>query len=171
MNAQRRTHTNPSRPIAFPRPSAFNLRSSAFPGILACITLAVSLAAQAKVTIDNAWVRETVPAQKTTGAFATVTSTEGGKLLAVKSPVAKVVEIHSSSTKNGVMHMSAVDSVALPAGKAVHLAPAGGYHVMLIDLVRPMKVGDMVPLAFVIQDAAGRKSTVEVQAVVRTIAR
>jgi copper(I)-binding protein len=139
--------------------------------ILACIALSASFAAQAKVTIEDAWVRETVPAQKTTGAFATVTSTEGAKLVAVKSPVAKVVEVHSSSTKNGVMHMAAVDSVALPAGKAVHFAPASGYHVMLIDLTRPMKVGEKVPLAFVVQDAAGKKTTVEVQAVVRSLAR
>jgi len=69
------------------------------------------------------------------------------------------------------MQMHAVDSVALPAGKAVHLAPAGGYHVMLIDLAQPMKVGEKVPLAFVVQDASGRKTTVEVQAVVRPLAR
>jgi copper(I)-binding protein len=145
-----------------------HLCSSVF--ICGCL-LFFSTLAEAKVTVDDAWVRETVPAQKTTGAFATVTSAEGGKLVAVKSPVAKVVEIHSSSTKGGVMRMSAVDSVKLPAGKAVHLAPAGGYHVMLIDLARPMKVGEKVPLAFVVQDASGRKTTVEVQAVVRPLAR
>ncbi len=132
----------------------------AFPGI-----------AQAKVTIEDAWVRETVPAQKTTGAFATVKSTEAAKLLAVKSPVAKVVEIHSSSTKNGVMHMSAVDAVALPAGKTVRLVPGGEYHVMLIGLARPMKVGETVPLSFVVQDAAGHRTTVEAQAVVRPLAQ
>ena len=128
-------------------------------------------AAQAKVTVEEAWVRETVPAQKTTGAFATLTSTEKAKVVAVKSPVAKVVEIHSSSMEKGVMHMHAVDAVELPAGKAVRLEPSAGYHVMLIDLARPMKVGDKVPLAFVVEDAAGRKTTVQAQAVVRSLAQ
>jgi periplasmic copper chaperone A len=149
-----------------PMPSS--IRSLLLAAVLSFVLPAV---AQAKVTVEDAWVRETVPAQKTTGAFATVTSTEGGKIVAAKSPVAKVVEIHSSSMKNGVMHMSAVNAVELPAGKKVHLAPAGGYHVMLIDLTRPMKVGDKVPLSFVVQDAAGHRSTVEVQAVVRPLTK
>lgn len=164
MDAWRTNRHDPTPFIAVPR-------SSAFPGILACITLAVSFAAQAKVTIEDAWVRETVPVQKSTGAFATVTSSEGGKLVAVKSPVAKVIEIHSSTMKGGVMQMRAVSSVALPAGKKVHLAPAGSYHVMLIDLTRPMKVGDKVPLSFVVEDASGKKTTVEAEAVVRPLTK
>jgi copper(I)-binding protein len=146
-------------------------RAAACATLLACITLVASLAAQAKVTVEDATVGETVPAQKSTGAFATVKSDEGGKLVAVKTPMAKIVEIHSSTVKNGVMQMRAVDSVDLPAGRAVHLAPAGSYHVMLIGLVRPMKVGDKVPLTFVVEDAKGKKSTVEAQAVVRSLAR
>jgi copper(I)-binding protein len=100
-----------------------------------------------------------------------VKSTEGGKLVAVKSPAAKVVEIHSSAMKNGVAQMHAVDAVELPAGKAVHLAPSGSYHVMLIDVVHPLKVGDKVPLSFVVEDGGGRRSTVETTAVVRSINR
>jgi len=146
-------------------------RTAAGAALFACITLAGSSAAAAKVTVEDAWVRETVPAQKSTGAFATVRSDEGGRLVGVKTSAAKIVEIHSSTTKNGVMQMHAVDSVELPAGKPVHLAPAGGYHVMLIDLVRPMKVGEKVPLTFVVEDAKGKRSTVEAQAVVRSLAR
>src|SRR5262245_583109 len=94
--------------MGLPRSSAFKLRSSEVSKILACITLTVSFAAGAKVTIDDAWVRETVPVQKTTGAFATVTSSENAKLVAVKSPVAKIVEIHSATMKGTVMQMHAV---------------------------------------------------------------
>ncbi len=36
--------------------------------------------------------------------------------------------------EGGVMKMSAIDALALPAGKTVELKP-GGYHVMLMDLV------------------------------------
>ena len=135
---------------------------------IACMLLAVSLGAQAGVTVKDAWVRGTVPAQKTTGAFATLTSSEDAKLVAVKSPAAKTVEVHESMMHEGMMHMQAVDSVALPAGKPVELKP-GGYHVMLIGLTQPLETGGKVPLEFVIEDAKGKRSTVAAQAEVRPI--
>ena len=151
------------------RTSALDRRPSALSTLFGCIILTVSFAAAAKVTVEDAWVREMVPAQKSTGAFATVKSTEGGKLVAVKSPAAKVVEIHSSAMKDGVMQMHAVDSVDLPAGKAVHLAPSGGFHVMLINVTQALKVGDKVPLSFVVEDEGGKRSTIETTAVVRSL--
>jgi copper(I)-binding protein len=130
--------------------------------------LFLSVAAQAAVTVKDAWVRGTVPAQKTTGAFATLTSTEDAKLVAVKSPAAKTVEVHRSEMHGGMMHMEAVDAVPLPAGKAVKLEP-GGFHVMLIGLTRPIQAGTKVPLEFVFEDAKGRRSTVSAEAPVRPL--
>jgi copper(I)-binding protein len=151
------------------RSSAFHPRSSAFPRFLVAAALATaSLAAQAEVTAKDAWVRGTVPAQKSTGAFVTLTSTEDAKLVAAASPAAKQVEIHMSMRSGDVMHMHAVDAVELPAGQAVELKP-GGYHVMLMGLTRPIKVGDKVPLVFTVQDRRGKRSTVEVQAAVRPL--
>ncbi|HEX3098889.1 MAG TPA: copper chaperone PCu(A)C, partial [Usitatibacter sp.] len=91
-----RAHSRPSFVHAFLlRSSALHLRSSAFPKILGGVFLAASTwSAQAAVTVKDAWVRGTVPAQTVTGAFATLTSTENAKLVAVKSPVAKTVEVH-----------------------------------------------------------------------------
>ncbi len=68
-----------------------------------------------------------------------------------------------------MMKMSAIDKLALPAGKVVDLKP-GGYHVMLMDLVKPLKDGDTVPLQLTVEDKAGKKQTVEVKAVVRPLA-
>ena len=130
--------------------------------------LLISLSAAAGVTVKDAWVRGTVPAQKTTGAFATLTSTDDAKLVAVKSPVAKTVEVHASEMHAGVMHMHAVDAVPLPAGKSVKLEP-GGFHVMLIGLTHPIPAGEKVPLEFVVEDARGKRSTVAAEAVVRPL--
>ena len=41
---------------------------------------------------------------------------------------------------SGEMVMQEVESIAIPAGEAVELKP-GGYHVMLIDLVAPLEIG------------------------------
>jgi copper(I)-binding protein len=66
-------------------------------------------------------------------------------LVAVASPSAAVVEIHEMKMDGTMMTMRAVDKVVLPAGKTVAFK-AGGYHVMLMELAKPLKEGDSVPL-------------------------
>jgi len=124
----------------------------------------------ADVVVTDAWVRGTVSGQHTTGAFATLTASAPSKLVGVSSPAAKIAEVHTSEHSGGVMRMHAVEAVALPAGKRIELKP-GGYHVMLIDLKKPVRAGERVPLAFEIEDAAGRRSRVAVQAEVRPLGR
>ncbi len=143
-----------------------HLRSSAF--ICGCVGLCLNAAAA--VTATDAWVRGTVPAQTSTGAFVTLTSSEDAKVVSVATPAAKTAEIHRSEMSGAMMHMHAVDSVALPAGKRVELKP-GGFHVMLVGLARPLAAGDVVPLTFTVEDASGRRTTIEVKAEVRPLGR
>ena len=84
----------------------------------------------------------------------------------VASPIAKSAEIHESAMANGTMRMKAVDFVALPAGKRVELKP-GGYHVMLLGVVKPLGAGDSVPLTLTLEDPSGKRSTLDVEAAVR----
>ena len=138
--------------------------------VFICGSIALALNATAAVTATDAWVRGTVPAQKITGAFLTLESSEDAKVVGVSSSVAKTAEIHESGMDHGTMRMKAVDFVALPAGKRIELKP-GGYHVMLVDLIRPLAVGDMVPLTFTVEDSRGKRSTFEVKAEVRPLGR
>jgi len=135
---------------------------------LSFVLAASSLAAQADVKATDAWVRATVPSQKSTGAFVTLTSSEDAKVVGVASPAAAAVELHSSSMEGGVMRMRALDTLVLPAGKQVELKP-GGTHVMLMGLARPVAAGDTFPLVFTIEDKRGKRSTLEVRATVRPI--
>ena len=129
---------------------------------------ASGLAANAEVTVKDAWVRGTVAAQKVTGAFMTITSTEEAKIVAASSPVAKKTEIHTSMMMSGVNMMHSVDAIPLPANVPVALA-SGGYHVMLMDLTRQMKPGEIVPITFTIVGKDGKRTQVEVKAPVRPI--
>ena len=124
--------------------------------------------AVAEVTVTEAWVRGTVAAQKATGAFMKIRSTEDAKLVGAASSSASIVEVHEMAMKDNVMTMRAVDALPLPAGKTVELKP-GGYHVMLIDLVKPLGKGDTVPVTLTIVGKDGRKSTLEVKAEVREL--
>lgn len=136
------------------------------------LVLAASLAAvfpaAAQVAVSDAWVRGTVAGQKATGAFMQLKSPTDTALVEASSPLAKFVEIHEMKMDGGVMRMNAVDRVPLPAGKSVELKP-GSYHVMLFDLQQPLKGGDVVPLTLTFADQAGKKSTVEVRAAVRSL--
>ena len=133
------------------------------------LAMTVSLAAQAQVTVKDAWVRATVPQQKATGAFMQLQSAQDAKLLSAQSPVAGVVEVHEMSMDGGVMKMRAVPSLALPAGKAVELKP-GGYHVMLMDLKAQVKDGDTVPVTLVVEGKDGKRQLVELKVPARTAA-
>ena len=133
------------------------------------LAMTVSLAAQAQVTVKDAWVRATVPQQKATGAFMQLQSVQDAKLLSAQSPVAGVVEVHEMSMDGGVMKMRAIPSLALPAGKAVELKP-GGYHVMLMDLKGQVKDGDTVPVTLVVEGKDGKRQNIEIKASARMAA-
>ena len=134
----------------------------------ALLALSATLA-QAQTTVKDAWVRGTVPQQKATGLFASITSPAGGKLVSGSSPAAGVVEVHEMSMDGNVMKMRAVaGGLDLPAGKTVELKP-GGYHVMLMDLKQQLKEGDSVPVTLVFEGKDGRKESVELKTPVKAL--
>lgn len=136
--------------------------------LLATTALLLAGAAQAQVTVAEPWIRGTVAQQSATGLFAKITAAQGGKLVAGSSPVAGVVEVHEMRMDGSTMKMRAVPALDLPAGQAVELKP-GGFHVMLMDLKRPLKTGDKVPVSLVVELAGGQRQTVEITAEVRAI--
>jgi len=132
-------------------------------------TLATAPLAGAQVTVSDAWARAVVPGQMATGAFMRLTAATDATVVGAASPAAKIVEIHEMKMEGGVMKMNAIDRLPLPAGQAVDLKP-GGYHVMLMDLVGPLKEGDTVPITLTVADKAGKTQKVEVRAAVRALA-
>lgn len=137
--------------------------------ILALSLMLFGAAAQAEVTVKDAWVRGTTPAQKATGAFMEITSSDAAVLLSAASPVAGVVEIHTMKMEDGVMKMRALPKLDLPAGKGVKLQP-GGNHVMLMDLRQQLKKGDTVPVTLKVEGKDKKVQTIEIKAEVRDLA-
>ena len=131
--------------------------------------LALSSTAFAQVTAKDPWVRGTVAQMTATGAFMQLTAAGDARLVGAASPVAGLVEIHEMRMQDNVMRMRAVAGIDLPAGKTVELRP-GGYHVMLMDLKRPLQEGETVPLTLTIEAKDGTRSTLELQAPVRALA-
>ena len=125
--------------------------------------------ALAQVTVSDAWIRATVPQQKSAGAFMHVRSAKRATLVAVKTPVAANAELHEMKMSGTMMSMHPVKSVTLPAGQDVVMGP-GGYHVMLFGLKQQLKDGDSVPLTLVVEDAGKQREEVKVTVPVKPIA-
>lgn len=141
--------------------------------LLSVITLTSALCAaagtaQAQVTVQDAWVRATVPQQKATGAFMRLKAAKDTRLVSVSTPASPIAEVHEMKMVDDVMRMRAVPALDLPAGKPVDLQP-GGFHVMLMDLTAPVKQGDTVPLTLVFETKDGQRETVQVQAQARAL--
>ncbi len=132
----------------------------------AAVLVLAGSAAHAQVTVDKPWVRTTVAQQTTSAAYFTVTSAQGGRIVDASSPAATSAEVHEMKMDGDMMKMRSVDAVPLPAGKPVEFKP-NGYHLMLMGLKAPLKAGDVVPIKLVVEDAKGKRQTVDVKATAR----
>lgn len=138
--------------------------------LLAAVVLStLAGAAIAQVEVSSAWARPAVPGQTGTGAFMTIVSKEGARLVGAASPVAGVVEIHEMAMDNNVMKMRAINALELPAGREVQLKP-GGHHVMLLDLKRPLKAGDKIPVELRLETRDGKRISQPIEIEVRSSA-
>ncbi|MBU4435012.1 MAG: copper chaperone PCu(A)C [Alphaproteobacteria bacterium] len=111
------------------------------------------------ITVQSPWSRPAQAGMNGVG-FMTLVNT-GAKpvtLTAIESPLAAKVELHQSSMANGVMTMRRQDTTTLAAGGKLELSP-GGYHLMLLGLKQPLKVGQKAPLTLVFAD--GQRVTVD----------
>ncbi len=146
-----------------------------FPVLLLRILFALSIAVSSlsanagdTVSIENAWVRATIPGQDVGAAYMTFNSRQDVTLTHVESDVTSSVEIHSMSMQNGVMKMRMLKSLPLKAGKPYKLEP-GGFHLMLFDLKQPLTAGQYV--SFVLTFKSGSKEFRQtVKALVKTSA-
>lgn len=136
-------------------------------------TLGIVLAAPAfaggaadAITINDPYVRLVPPGQPATGAFFVLKNGDDKdhRLIKADSSAAKTTELHIHINEGGMMKMRPVKDIELRAKKDVDFKP-GGLHVMLIDLKKPLKEGDSVPITLTFDD----NSSKEINATVRKI--
>jgi copper(I)-binding protein len=122
-------------------------------------------ASVAATTVTEPWV-VVPPTPDTTAAFGTLHNTSAAevRLVGVDTDVAAMVQVHETVTEGNVAHMQEVaGGLAIPAGGTVQLKP-GGYHVMLMQLTRPVAEGDSVDLTFRFSDGSAVTVTAPVRA-------
>ena len=140
-----------------------------FRSLMAFVVLSMANAVSAQnIEVKDAWVRGTVPAQRSTGAFMDITAKQAVRLLSIDSPSAASVELHNMTMTNGVMKMFPVDGLDIAAGKTAKLAP-GGYHLMMMGLKQQMKTGERVPLKLTFELPEKKREVLELSVEVRDI--
>jgi copper(I)-binding protein len=138
-------------------------RSRAFGLALALILAAGSAVAEdTSVAVADAWARATPGGAKAGAVYFTVTSAQPDRLLAVESPVASKVGLHSNINDGGVMRMRPVEAIPVEPGKPAALQP-GGLHVMLEELKAPLKEGETFPLILKFEKAGEKRVEVRVE--------
>jgi len=107
------------------------------------------------IFISHAWVQAMPPSQISSAAYMVITnnSSKEAILVSASSDIAGAVEIHQMSEMNGMMNMAMVSNVHVPALGKVILQP-GGYHIMLINLKKSVKKGDIIPMTLHFQDGS-----------------
>jgi copper(I)-binding protein len=132
---------------------------------------------EAVIEIEDAWVRATALEEAGTDAGETQAESSAGnsmghaaggtsaaylriknrgrtadRLIAVQSSAARVVEMHVSEEREGVMMMSRVDGIDIPGLGQVELKP-GGLHLMMIDLQQGLVAGQSIRLTLVFEQS------------------
>jgi copper(I)-binding protein len=106
----------------------------------------LAMPAWAQVSVEQPWTRATPPGAKVGAGFMQLRNAGAAdRVVGASSPVAGRVEMHVTLREGEVMKMREVKSFEVPAGGSFELKP-GGAHLMLLDLKRPLKKGEKVPL-------------------------
>jgi periplasmic copper chaperone A len=111
------------------------------------LSLVFSFSVQAQIQIEKPWARATAPGAKVAGGYMVIRNAgaAGDKLVSASSSAAAKVELHVHINDNGVMKMREVPGYDVPARGAFELKP-GGAHLMFMDIKRPFKEGEKLPV-------------------------
>jgi copper(I)-binding protein len=126
---------------------------------LAALAAAATVPAEDALQVRNARAFSTVPGQSVAVAYMTIESRIPSRIVSVQSEAADAVQIHAMSMHGGIMRMRRLNSVDLPAGRKVELAP-GGVHLMFVGLKQPLRIGGTVNISLTVTSTAGGEHTV-----------
>lgn len=106
----------------------------------------------------------TSDSQKNGAVFGTLKNVtrEDVSITEVTGDVAENIELHSMSSKLGIMKMREIDAITVKPRDVVQLTPKGN-HIMLMGLKAPLKVGDTLYIRINNKDGIGIQLPVQVR--------
>ena len=117
------------------------------------------ISAWAQIAIENPWSRATAPGAKIAAGYMTLRnkSATADRLVGGSSPMAAKVETHLTVKDGDIMRMREVKGYDVPANGSFELKP-GGAHLMLVDIKKPFKEGDSIPVTLRFEKAGEIKT-------------
>ena len=106
------------------------------------------------LTIEAPWSRATPGGATVASGYMRITNhgSEPDRLVGGTAAVAGRVDVHESSNTEGIARMAHMEGLLIKPGETVELKP-GGLHVMMTELKRPLKEGDVVSGTLVFEKA------------------
>ncbi len=106
-----------------------------------------------EIIISNPWSRATPKTVPVGVGYMTIENAGNvpDRLIGIECACAERVELHETTTRDGVMHMAPLpDGLEIPAGATVELGP-GGTHVMFMGLTAPFKEYERFPATLIFE--------------------
>ena len=112
-------------------------------------TTDISANTSAGIGITDAWIRLAPPGAPAMAGYAIISNlqNEANSITAVSSPLFEEAMIHNTIIEDGIASMDHIDDLEIPAKASVTLKPLGT-HLMLMEPLKPLNIGDIVPLRF-----------------------
>lgn len=126
---------------------------------VACLAVLAVGCADAKVTIDDAWIRGARPGSSVVAGYCSITNTTAVSVTIVEFVGPGRVEMHETETTDGVSRMRPMERLTVAPGQTLQLAP-GGKHLMLYDFD---PVVDQATFDAVLSDGSSLPVTFEVR--------
>jgi copper(I)-binding protein len=116
------------------------------------------------IQVRHPWSRATAPGAKVAAGYMEIRNNgkEADRLVSAQTPVAQRVELHVTRQEGDVMRMQQVKAYDIPARERFELRPSGP-HLMLVDIVRPLKKGERFPMKLRFERAGEIEVQLEVQ--------
>ena len=105
--------------------------------------------------IVDPWSRATPKGATVAGGYMKIKNTGStpDRLIGGSSEVATKFEVHEMKMENGVAKMRPIkDGLEIKPGETVELKP-GSFHIMLVDLKKPLTAGDHIKATLVFEKA------------------
>lgn len=119
-----------------------------------------------QIRVEGAYINVPVPGTKHTAAYFILRNLgeKPAQLVSVTADVATRSELHSHTTKDGMMQMRKEEKISVPAKSSVAFA-SGSYHVMLFDLQRSIQSGEELQLLLTFADGKHVLATAKVKSI------
>ena len=149
--------TFPSLLRTFARPLRTAVQASIILAVAGTAALAQSQQTYraGSLAIEAPWSRATPGGAKVGSGYMRIVNrgSEPDRLIGGTAAVAVRVEVHESSTVDGIARMRPVEGgLLIKPGETVELKP-GGLHAMLVDLKRPLREGETIKGTLVFEKA------------------